>query len=212
MILLQYYYVFIHHLDIALEHRCTRHLRIKYLLANGIKMIKKLAQHTVWFLVFTLSNTLLAAELVKNEHKDIRTSNTTGNAYVAGHADGGFSFTVNTQLSTSGKYQQKIVSDNQMFQQMQQRRRQIQQQQLDAYKLYLKNKRQQSVANGINSNSNFQDEMLARRKAYIKHMEERRTLVKKLMDERRKNAEQQRKQMRYKMHQTSTAPELTNIT
>ena len=175
-------------------------------------MIKKLAQHTVWFLVFTLSSTLLAAELVKNEHQDIRTSNTAGNADTAGHADGNFFFTVTTQLSASGNYQQKIVSDNQMFQEMEQRRRQMQQQQLDAYKLYLKNKRQQSAANGINSNSNAQDGMLARRKAYIKHMEERRSLVKKLMDERRKNAEEQRKQMQYRMHQTSTAPELTSIT
>lgn len=177
-----------------------------------MKMIKKLARHTLWFLVFTLSNTLLATELVKNEHKDIRTSHTTGNVDVAGHADGNFYFTVNKQLNASGSYQQKIVNGNRMFQEMEQRRRQMQQQQLDAYKLYLKNKRQQSVANGANSNSNVQDEMLARRKAYIKHMEERRSLVKKLMDERRKNAEQQRKQMRYKMHQTSTAPELTNIT
>ena len=54
----------------------------------------------------------------------------------------------------------------------------MQQQQLDAYKLYLKNKRQQSAANDINSNSNIQDEMLARRKAYIKHMEERRENLK----------------------------------
>ena len=90
---------------------------------------------------------------------------------------------------------------------MQQRRREMQQAQLDAYKRYLQNRKQNEQADDRQFNSQLPPEAQARRKAYLKSMEDRRTLIEKMVQQQRQEAEERRKVWLQKMNQTSTAPE-----
>ena len=149
----------------------------------------------------------MATGSVKNEHKNIGTGNTVSNADITGHVDGDFGFAVDTQSNTSVRSQQQFISELKTLQQMEQRRREMQKQQLEAYKLYLQKRRQRSADNNLEANANLTKELQARQKEYIKHMEERRNLVNKMMNERRQAAEERRRVRLLKMHQTSTTPE-----
>ena len=75
----------------------------------------------------------------------------------------------------------------------------------EAYKRHLQERRQRSAANRSYS---APEDVQARREAYIKLMDERKALIKKMMDEHRQAAEERRKSMLLKMNQTSTTPEL----
>ena len=167
---------------------------------------KILAQLATWLLITTLSNSVVATESVTNEHKNIRTGNAVSDADIASHVDGNFGFTVSTQTNTVAHYQQKIISDNKMFQEMKQRRREMQKKQLEDYKLFVQKRRQQSARNNLEASSNVSKELQRRQKEYIKYMEERRNLVNKMMDERRRAAEERRRATLLQMHQTSTTP------
>ena len=90
-------------------------------------------------LLFTLasSNTLFAEESVKNAHKNNGAGNAVNNADITGHVDGGFSFAVNAQTKLSTNSQHKISNNARTFKQMEERRRQMQEAQLEAYKRHL---------------------------------------------------------------------------
>ncbi len=110
-------------------------------------------------------------------------------------------FTVNTQSNETAGSKQKITNDVRTFQQMQERRRQMQEAQLEAYKRHLQETRQRSAAN---RNYSIPEDVQARRETYIKLRNERKALIKKMMDEHRQAAEERRKTMLLKMNQTST--------
>ena len=177
---------------------------------NGMTLLKTSTQLTTLLFTLAFSNTLFAEESVKNANKNNGTSNAVSNADVAGHADGSFSFAVNTQANATASSQQKITNDIHTFKQMEERRRQMQEAQLKAYKRHLQERRQQSAAENQGRAYSVPKDVQARRDEYIKLMDERRTLMKKMMDEHRQAAEERRKIMLLKMHQTSTTPELAN--
>lgn len=147
-------------------------------------------------LALLISNTALAAGL-SNENKDNRSSHFIGNADTASDVNSNFSFTVNNRASTSTKL--PFTYDMQTIQQMEERRRLLQKDQLEAYKRHMQNRQQQSSAN-----ENLQPDTQARREQYIKQMNARRELMDKMMNERRKAAAEKRQVMLQKMHQTST--------
>ena len=64
--------------------------------------------------------------------------------------------------------------------------------------------------NELETTTHIPDELLARRKEYIEHMEERRNLANKMMKERRQAAEERHKATLLKMHQTNTTPAITD--
>lgn len=142
-----------------------------------------------------LSNVLFAGAPIKNAHKDNRTGDTISDADATGHVDGDFFPAVETAPEVNS--QQKFANSFRTFIQMEERHRQLHEAQLEAYKHYTQERRQQSVTNNQ-----------TQRSAYIKLMEERRTLMRKMADEHRRAAEERRKSMLLKMHQTSTMPEL----
>lgn len=171
-----------------------------------MKLTKTSAQLTMLLFALAFSNTLYAEESVKNENKNNRTGNTVNNANCAGHADGDIPYTVNTQSNVTAGSQQIITNDVRTSKQMQERRRQMQEAQLEAYKRHLQERRQRSAAN---RNYSAPEDVQARREAYIKQMDERKALMKKMMDEHRQAAEERRKSMLLKMNQTSTTtPEM----
>ena len=177
---------------------------------NGMTPTNTISQLTILLITLVMSNTLFAQEAVKNEHKNNGTGNAVGDADITGHVDGGFSFAVNSKAKTTVRSQQKITNDIHTFKQMEERRRQMQEAQLEAYKRHLQERRQRSTANDQAGRYTLPDEVQARRKEYIKLMEDRRSLMNKMMDEHRQAAEERRRVMRLKMHQTSTTPELAN--
>ncbi len=164
-------------------------------------LTKTSAQLTMLLFALALSNTLYAQESVKNANKNNRAGNTVNNVNCTGHADGDIPFTVNTQSNETAGSKQKITNDVRTFQQMQERRRQMQEAQLKAYKRHLQETRQRSAAN---RNYSIPEDVQARRETYIKLMDERKALIKKMMDEHRQAAEERRKTMLLKMNQTST--------
>lgn len=155
--------------------------------------LKTVTQLTIMLCTLALSNVLFAEESVKNAHKDNGTGNTVSNADAAGHANGNLSSAVKAKTDTGS--QQKNTNDALTFRQMQTRHRQMREAQLETFKRYLQERRQQSIA--FNK---------SQRKAYIDLMNERRTLMKKMMEQHHQAAEQRRKTMLLKMHQTSTTP------
>ena len=153
---------------------------------------------TLLTLALLISDMALAAEL-SNENKYNRSSNFIGNADTASDVNSNFSFTLNTKANTSTKRQ--FTGDMQTIhiQQMEERRRLLQKDQLEAYKRHMQNRNQQSSVN-----ENLPPDAQARREEYIKQMNTRRELMDKMMHERRKAAEEKRQVMLQKMHQTST--------
>lgn len=172
---------------------------------------KTLAQLATWLLITTLSNSVVATESVTNEYKNIWTGNAVSDADVAGHVDGNFGFTVSAQTNTTAHFQQKHISDNKMFQEMELRHREMQKKQLEAYKHYLQKRRQRSARNNLETSRNVPNELQTRQKEYIKYMEERRNLINKMIDERRRAADERRRTTLLKMHQTSTTPAITDL-
>ena len=151
---------------------------------------------TALTLALILSNIAMAVEL-SNENKYNRPSDSISNADTTSDVNSNFSSTVNNKANTSIKHQ--FASDIQTIQQMEERRRLMQKDQLEAYKRHMRNRKQQSSAN-----DNLPPDVQARREEYIKQMNTHRELMDKLMYERRKAAAEKRQVMLQKMHQTST--------
>ncbi len=154
---------------------------------------KTVTQLALMLFTLAFSNVLFAEESDKNAHKDNGAGDTISHADTTGHVDGNFSSAVKAKTNVST--QQKFTNDFLTSKQMRERHRQMQEAQLEAFKRYLQERRQQSAAYNR-----------TQRSAYIKLMEERRTLMKKMAEEHRQAAEQRRKTMLLKMHQTSTTP------
>jgi len=171
---------------------------------DGMTKLKLHIRSVALLLALSLSNVILAAE-ISNENKHNGSGNTVSNADHAGHVNGNISFTVNAKTNSSNK-QQPYLNDAQNFQRMEALRRQLQADQLEAYKRYMKNRKQPSSVN------NLPPDVQARREEYIKHMNERRELINKMRDERRKVAEKRRQSMLQKIQQTSTTPVTTGKT
>ncbi len=150
-------------------------------------------------LALVFSNVALAAEL-SNEYKNIRASNTISDADLASHAHSDTSFTVDASANTSISHQQQFNSYTETIKQMKERRRLLQENQLEAYKLYMQSKKQHSSAN----NNLPPDDVQARREKYIEQMKQRQELMNKMMNERRTAAQERRQIRLQKMHQTST--------
>jgi len=155
--------------------------------------LKTVTQLTIMLVTLALSNVLFAEESVKNAHKDNGTGNTVSHADATGHANGNISSAVKAKTGTGT--QQKNIHDALTLRQMQARHRQMREAQLETFKRYLQERRQQSVA--FNK---------SQRKAFIDLINERRTLMKKMMEQRHQAAEQRHKAMLLKMHQISTTP------
>jgi len=145
--------------------------------------------------MLALSNVLFAGEPIKNAHKDNRTGNAISNADATNHVDSDFSPAVETAPGVNS--QQKFTNSFRTFRRREERHRQLHEAQLEAYKHFTQERRQQSVTNNQ-----------TQRGAYIKIMDERRALMRRMVDEHRQAAEERRKSMLLKMHQTSTTPEL----
>jgi len=154
---------------------------------------KTVTQLALMLTTLALSNVLFAGESTKNAHKDNGAGDIISHADTTGHADGSFSSTVEAKTKVGIK--QKTNNDILALKQMQERHRKMQEAQQEAFKHYLQERRQQSAAYNQ-----------TQRSAYIKLMEERRTLMKKMAEEHRQAAEERHKTMLLKMHQTSTTP------
>ena len=163
---------------------------------KGMTKYKLQIRLTALTLALIFSNIAMAVEL-SNENKYNRSSDSIGNADTTSDVNSNFSFTVNNKANTSTKHQ--FTSDIQTIQQMQERRRQLQKDQLEAYKRHMQNRKQHSSAN-----TNLPPDAQARREEYIKQMNTHRELMDKMMYERRKAAAEKRQVMLQKMHQTST--------
>jgi len=164
---------------------------------NGMTSQKTITQLALMLFTLALSNVLFAEEYVKNAHKDNRAGNTISHADTTGHVDRYLSSAVRAKTNVST--QQKVNNDILTLKQMRERHREKQEAQLEAFKHYLQERRQQSAA--FNK---------TQQKAYVKLMEERRVIMKKMMEQQRQAAEQRRKTMLLKMHQTSTTPASDN--
>ncbi len=164
---------------------------------NGMTSQKTVTQLALMLFTLALPNVLFAEEYVKNAHKDNRAGHTISHADTAGHVDRHSSSAVKAKTGVST--QQKISNDILTLKQMRERHRKMQEAQLEAFKHYLQERRQQSAA--------FNQ---TQRKAYIKLKEERREIMKKMMEQHRQAAEQRHKTMLLKMHQTSTTPASDN--
>ncbi len=160
---------------------------------NGMTSLGTVTQLVTLLATLALSNVLFAGESIKNAHKDNGTGNTISNADAAGHVDGDFYPAVKTGSGVNS--QQRFANDFRIFTQMGERRRQMHEAQLEAYRCFTQERRQQSAADSQTQG-----------RAYIKLMDERHALMKKMVDKHRQAAEERRKSMLLKMHQTSTTP------
>lgn len=167
-------------------------------MVNGMTKYKIQIRLSVLALTLFLSNSSIAVELL-NDNKDNGTSNTVSHADLTGDANGNIGNNVNTSSYTSKSQQQQFISNTQSFQQMEIRRRQMQEAQIQAYKQYLQRRKQQ-----LSSDNTLPPEVQARREQYIEHMKKRRELIDKMLDERRKAVQERRQAALHKMHQTST--------
>jgi len=117
-----------------------------------------------------------------------------------------------TQVSDQQTEKADTVSDAQNYRnEIDERRRQVQQAQQEAYKRHIERRKQYlagrpdaPVYDRQEMNNNVPAHIIQeRRKQFIKQMEERRSMNVKMMEQNRKDAEE-RKAMKLKMHQTET--------
>ena len=134
-----------------------------------------------------------------NEYKNNRASNPISNADLTGHANSNASVTLSTETNTSISAQKQFNSYTQIIQQMKERHRQLQKDQLEAYERRIQNQKQHSPVN-----NNLPPDVQARREEYIKQMNERQEFINKMVNERRKAAQERKQTTLQKMHRTST--------
>jgi len=145
----------------------------------------------VMALVFT--NTVLAADPITNEYKNNSTSDTIGDVHNAGHTDGDSTFSVERNVNTSPCYQHKSIDHADAYQQIQQRRQQQQEAQLEAYKRFLEIRKQQlDRLNSPFANDYLPADLEAQHRIYVQNIEEL-----------RKAAAKKRKAMQLEMYQTN---------
>lgn len=142
-------------------------------------------------LSLALSNFVIAEETVKDEHKNNGSRNSVSNADPASNTGSDITVNVNTQSTNPSLYRQNIHQDRRIHKQM------------EAYKRYLQTKRLNEQA----LNQQLPIEAQARHSAYLKLMEERRTLMKKMMELQRQAAEERRNAHLNRMNQTSSMSE-----
>ena len=173
-----------------------------------MKVLKSKVQLTALVLSFVFTNTVLAAEPTTNENKDNGTGNTVSNADLTNNANSDTAAPVakaDTVVSEQPSEQTQAVTDVQSWRkQIEERRLQVQKEQLQAYERFLERRKQNTAA----FNNNLPAHVQERRNQYMKQMEERRALNVKMMEQHRKAAEERRQAMQLKMHQTNTTPEL----
>ena len=151
--------------------------------------------------------------LNSNESKGNEAANTISNAGsdttspAAQNADSETASSVaqaDTAVSGQQVSQSQTIDDTQSYRkQMDERRQQAQQAQLEAYKNFLERRKQYTAE----FNNDIPADVQERRNEFMKQMEERRALNVKMMEEHRKAAEERRAEMQLKMHRTSTTPE-----
>jgi len=189
-----------------------------FLKGKTMKVLKSYIQLTSLVLSFVFTNAVLAVEPAKDESKDNATGNTISSADLSGNTNTDAAPALETQTKTVVDEQQsgqpQTMTDAQSFrQEMDERRRQMQEAQLEAYKRHLERRKQYFANKPVPAydNPEFDNSIPAyiqeRRNEYIKQMEERRAMNVKMMEQNRKAAEERRKTMQLKMHQTC-APEL----
>ena len=151
-----------------------------------MKASKSKIQLTALVLSFVFTNTVLAAESITTESNDNATANTISNTTspVAQKADSKAASAVakaDTAVSTQQASQPQAISDDQSYRkQMDERRQQAQEAQLESYKRFLERRKQYSAIN-----NNVPADVQKRRDEFIKQMEERQALNIKKMEERR---------------------------
>lgn len=161
-------------------------------------LFKTKTRFTALLLMLVFSNTTLAAETVTNDHKNNRTSDTIGHVDLDGDTNGDSAPAVNKGREIKTCAEDRYISNGVAYQQMQARRHQVQQEQLEAYKQFLQNRNRQPSAN-----ISLQDDVRARREEYISNME-------KMREENRKAADERWQKIQLKMHQTNTAPAMAD--
>jgi hypothetical protein len=169
-----------------------------------MKVLKMLLPLTAFAISIVFSNTVIAAESVTTESKDstklidspVDTEDNT--AEVAGEQQ------ESSQLQT--------IDDTQSYyrKQFEERRRQIQEAQLEAYKQFLERRNQYSAFGNAEVDNEFPAYIQERRDQFLLEMEERRAYNVKMMEEYLKAAEERRNTMQLKMQQTNSACEDTN--
>lgn len=163
-----------------------------------MKVLKSHIRLTSLVLSFVFMSAAFASEPA------IDASDDDSNAATGSETNYGATLTIDAKAKTVLSEQQaersRTVAGAQSYrQEMDERRRQIQQAQLEAYKRHLEQRKQYFT-------NNIPTHIQERRDEFIKQMEQRRAMNVKMMEQYRKDAEQRRQAMQLKMHQTC-APE-----
>ena len=182
-----------------------------------MKVLKSHIQLIALALSFVFTNAVLAGEPATDESKDNVTGHTISTTDLTGDTNSDTAPAVDTQakpvVDEPQTEQPQTMTDAQSYrQEMDERRRQMQEAQLEAYKRHLERRKQYFANNPAPAynnqgfNNNVPAYIQERRNEYIKQMEERRAMNVKMMEQHRKAAQERRKAMQLKMHQTC-APE-----
>ena len=143
-------------------------------------------------LFLSLINTALATELTKNENKDNRISDPIGNANLddntGRYSEPALTVTNNDKITDSNQQRYQVIEE---------RRRKLQQAQLEAYKRHLQKRNEQ-----MSANPNLPEEFKIRQQEYFKYMEARRELINKMMEQQRKQANERRNSFQQQMYKT----------
>jgi hypothetical protein len=182
-----------------------------------MKVLKSHIQLTSLVLSFVFMNAAFASEPAIDASQDDSTGNTTSHAAPVSETKDGATANAEakakTMLDEQQAEQSPTITDAQRYrQEMDERRRQVQQAQLEAYKRHLERRKQHFANNPAATydnpgfDNNVATHIQQRRDEFIKQMEQRRAMNIKIMEQYRKDAEQRRKAMQLKMHKTC-APE-----
>ena len=160
----------------------------------------------LWLSALPLSlcvvSTAIANEPKLNEHKNYRTGDFISDVDYVGHADRHASDDVDTAADLDDQQAEGSTSDTDFYMQMEQRRRETERAQKDAYQRYLDQmeRRMQQAPNGYALPADMQQ----RRNLFLKHMDERKQMIDRMRDEKRKAVEIRRNEKRLQMNQTCT--------
>ncbi|MBT8119855.1 MAG: hypothetical protein KJN89_09090 [Gammaproteobacteria bacterium] len=184
-----------------------------------MKAFKSYMKLTTLVLSFVYTNVVFADDPVQEASNDNATADTISSTAANDESKSKTAPAIEAQTKTVDSEQQteqpQTMTNAQSYRQkMDERRRQMQQAQLEAYKRHLERRKQYFANNPVPAygNQGFDNNVPAdiqqRRDEFIKQMEERRAMNVKMMQQHRKEAEQRRKAMRLKMHQTCTPESL----
>ena len=166
--------------------------------------LKHHAQITTLVMALVFTKTVLAVDPVTNENKNNSTSDTISDVDHAGHTDGGSSFSVERNVNIAPCYQHKSIYHADASQQIQQRYQQQQEVQVEAYERFFEIRKQQlDTLYRPFANHYLSADLEAQDKTYVQNVEERRTFMEKMINERREAATEKRKAMQLKMCQTN---------